>query len=110
MWIDELKVGDLVFVYGYCDKTLVKVERLTKTLVIVNNIRFRKLDGRERGSDGFYHCRRIEEATPESISKYKKSIKRAACINKIKRFNLEEASDACIAQILSIIDQQQKGN
>lgn len=68
-WLNDLKVGDKVFIrYNYDGSIgLSKVERITPTKqIIVNGMRFK--DGRCAYSR--YHANFLEEATPDKIRKY----------------------------------------
>lgn len=71
--LENLKVGDLVVVKGNITdiKTLSKIDRVTKTLIIIGYRRFRKSDGRLVGQDG-WHYANIRPATDEDIERINK--------------------------------------
>ena len=53
----DVKVGDLLIKHFRAIRSVVKVEKLTPTqIVVTGGDRFRKKDGREIGSGGFYFC------------------------------------------------------
>lgn len=53
----DVKVGDLLIKHFRGIRSVVKVEKLTPTqIVVTGGDRFRKKDGYEIGSGGFYHC------------------------------------------------------
>ncbi len=50
-WLKNLKTGDEVCVCRYCDERIVKVDRVTKTMIVADcGERFSKLNGRAVGS------------------------------------------------------------
>lgn len=52
----DVKVGDLLIKHLRGSRSVVKVEKLTPTqIVVTGGNRFRKRDGYEIGSGGFYH-------------------------------------------------------
>ncbi len=75
MEVNKLKVGDPVFVHRKTTKTLSKVERITKTQIIINGGRkYRRQTGDEIGVDtrrrGGWKFTSIKFATDEDISEY----------------------------------------
>lgn len=53
----DVKAGDLLIKHYRAIRSVVKVEKLTPTqIVVTGGDRFRKKDGYEIGSGGFYHC------------------------------------------------------
>ena len=67
----ELKVGDYIFVINRYNKVLEKVDRVTKTMVICDGLRFSNNDGYVVGSDG-YSLVHITIPTKEEIDNYYK--------------------------------------
>lgn len=93
-WIENLKVGDYVFVSWRMGTSLRKVEKITsKGNIKVNGILFNK-NGAERGGDVWskYY---LNEATPEAIKSFheeltiKKAIK---LMREIKSITIEQAN------------------
>ena len=67
---EDVKVGDLLIKHFRGMRSVVKVEKLTPTqIVVTGGDRFRKKDGYEIGSGGFYCCyiTRPKEGEVESI-------------------------------------------
>ena len=59
--LKDLVAGDKVVVYDECNnRRIAIVERITKTLVVVNNIKYRKSDGFEYGVSSYIFSHRIE--------------------------------------------------
>ena len=71
--LENLKVGDLVVVKGNITdiKTLSKIDRVTKTLIVIGYRRFRRSDGQLVGRDD-WHYANIRPATDEDIERIKK--------------------------------------
>lgn len=73
---DEIEVGHWVYVGCGCnrhagDYLLKKVDRTTKTQIIIFNQRFSRINGREIGSGHTYHVESIQIPTPELILEVK---------------------------------------
>lgn len=70
--LEELKVGDLVIVgRGYASDVVAKIDRVTKSQLIVNNRNFWKKNGRVVGGDPWC-CDRIIIATEENLCNLKR--------------------------------------
>jgi hypothetical protein len=72
-WLQNLKVGDVVFRTQNYTSAMIKVtvKRITKTQIITtNNEKFWKKDGYNVGG-GTWDTQRIYEATPELMEKFK---------------------------------------
>lgn len=68
--LENLKVGDKVFYNSSATIGIYKINRLTKTQIILSNKqRFRKKDGRLVGDDNMWSETRISLLTPEGIEK-----------------------------------------
>ena len=93
-WIENLKVGDLVFVSWRMGTYLRKVEKITpKGNIQVNGIMFNK-NGSERGGDVWSKCY-LSEATPEAIKSFQEEItikKAIKLMREIKTITLEQAN------------------
>lgn len=100
-WIENLKVGDLVFVNWRMGTSLRKVEKITpKGNIKVNGIMFNK-NGFERGGDVWSKCY-LSEATPEEIKSFQEeiTIKNAIKLMRgIKTITLEQAN-----KIIELLD------
>jgi hypothetical protein len=83
-WLQSLKPGDEVIVYGgaYGSGDRVdKVQRVTKTLIIVRASRFNRDRGRSIGSG--YSWRYLKKATPEAVRQIKHDAHRSSLIYKL---------------------------
>ena len=97
-WIENLKVGDFVFVCCRLGQSLKKVEKITpKGYIKVGNSLFNK-HGSERGGD-VWNKRFISEATPEKI----KSFQERLIINKAIKI-MRAKSEITLEQAYKIIE------
>ena len=97
-WIENLKVGDFVFVSCRLGRSLKKVEKITpKGYIKVGGILFNK-DGLERGGD-IWNKYSISEATPEKI----KSFQEKLIINKAIKI-MRAKSEITLEQAYKIIE------
>lgn len=89
--IKELQVGDLVIIYDkYDNRRIAIVERITKTLVVVNNIKYRKSNGFEYG-ESYIFSRRIEiPKDEEQIKEIKLEYRKRIIIHRIHNLNLND--------------------
>lgn len=87
--LKDLVVGDKVIVTSQqyiTTKVFVgKVERLTKTLIIVNGIKFRKSDGR-RVADTYGYCD-IKVASEDEIKKVEEETDRLRLAKNLREYN-----------------------
>ena len=92
-WIENLKVGDYVFMSWRMGTSLRKVQKITpKGNIKVNGILFNR-DGSERGGDIWSKCY-LSEATPEAIKSFREdlTIKKALIImHEAKSITIEQA-------------------
>ena len=65
--LKDLVVGDDVLVTGMYYRRIAKVDKVTKTQIIVNNARFRRNSGWQCGSDR-WNVTRISVPTEKEIS------------------------------------------
>lgn len=86
---EDINVGDKVILYRRFDKKVCKVDRVTKTLAVVDGQKFRKIDGYATGYRGFFSSH-IERTTDEMIAKVEEEHKRNALINKIRYYPLDK--------------------
>lgn len=90
--LKDLVAGDKVVAYDkYDNRRIAVVERITKTLVVVNNIKYRKSNGFQFGVSSYILSRRIEIPKDEELIKaieleYRKRI----IIHRIHNFNLND--------------------
>lgn len=89
-WLDELKVGDEVFVSSRYYKKIKIITKITpKTIVIENNI-FNKSNGQQRGGDVY----KLHQVTPESKAEFLEEQAKEEKIywvkNRFSRFNNDQ--------------------
>lgn len=89
--LKDLVAGDKVVVYDkYDNRRIAIVERITKTLVVVNNIKYRKSDGFASG-ESYIFSRRIEiPKDEEQIKAIKLEYRKRIIIHRIHNLNLND--------------------
>ena len=89
--LSNLQVGDKVIVYEkYGDRKIATVERITKTLVVVKGIKYRKSDGFESGTGGLF-SRSIDIPKDEGqIKEIELEVRKKLIIHRIHNFNLND--------------------
>ena len=90
--LKDLVAGDKVVVYDSCNnRRIAIVERITKTLVVVNNIKYRKSDGFQFGVSSYILSRRIEiPKDEEQIKAIELEYRKQIIIHRIHNFNLND--------------------
>lgn len=90
--LKDLVVGDKVVVYDrYDNKKIDVVERVTKTLVVVNNIKYRKSNGFEYGVSSYIFSRRIKiPKDEEQIKAIELEYRKRIIIHRIHNLNLND--------------------
>lgn len=87
----DLVVGDKVIVYDkYDNEKIGVVKRVTKTLVVVNDIRYRKSDGFQYGIYGLYSCRIKIHKDEEQIKAIELEYRKRIIIHRIHNLNLND--------------------
>jgi hypothetical protein len=96
--LEDVKEGDILGIYGFNSLSYtVKVARVTKTLIILDNgSRYRK-DGYEVGTESYWSVARLVKITPEMIQqlKHRKLVLTMEKVNwsKVTLENLEAIKD-----------------
>lgn len=83
--LEDINVGDKVILANARIKRVETVTKVTKTLVVVGNRRFKKDGGSEYGGRPF-ETMRICKATPEVLTEIEEENMRSDLINKIARY------------------------
>ena len=88
----DLVVGDKVVVYDkYDNEKIGVVKRVTKTLVVVNNIKYRKSNGFEYGVSSYIFSGRIEiPKDEEQIKAIELEYRKQIIIHRIHNLNLND--------------------
>jgi len=113
-WLKNLKVGDNVIVNSRHGDTLVKIERLTKTQIIIrNNYKFNRTTARVVGED-VWNQTYLEEATLIKITILKIAKEKLMLVAKIqKELNADELkslSNTALSRILSMLQESHENN
>ena len=100
--LKDLVVGDDVLVTGMSYRHIAKVDKVTKTQIVVNNARFRRDSGRQCTSDRL-NVRRISIPTEKEISDIKEENLRKTLIYAISSFDFKRLSTDELKQVYNII-------
>ena len=100
--LKDLVVGDDVLVTVMSYRHIAKVDKVTKTQIIVNNARFRRDSGWQFGSDK-WNVRRISVPTEKEISDIKEDVLRKTLIYAISSFDFKRLSTDELKQVYNIV-------
>ena len=100
--LKDLVAGDDVIVTGTFHRRIAKVDKVTKTQIILDNARFRRDSGWQCGSDR-WNVRRISVPTEKEISDIKEENLRKILIHTISSFNFERLSTNELKQVYNIV-------
>ena len=100
--LKDLVVGDDVLVTGMYYRRIAKVDKVTKTQIIVNNARFRRDSGCQFGSDR-WNVRRISVPTEKEISDIKEENFRKELLYTISSFDFKRLSTDELKQVYNIV-------
>lgn len=104
-WLQVIEAGDEVIVYsGYrIVQFILKVERITKTQVIlVSGGKYRKDDGRSIGTDA-WSTKWLREATPEVIKAIKVRTEKIKVVNVLSQIEFKNISLETLKKIQVMI-------
>lgn len=89
--LKDLVVGDKVVVYDkYGNKKIGIIKRVTKTLVVVNNVKYRKSDGVQTRIYGLFSGRIEIPKDEEQIKAIELETRKKLIAHRIRNFNLED--------------------
>lgn len=101
--LEDIKVGDKVILYRrFQDRTVCKVDRLTKNFIIVEGRKYRKKDGFEAGDYEIY-VSSIDIATEQEITEIEEENKRDAIIAYIRNFRLSTLPTDVLERVYELI-------
>lgn len=100
--LKDLVAGDDVLVTGISHRCIVKVDKVTKTQIVVGNTRFRRDSGWQCGGDR-WNVRRISVPTEKEISEIKEETLRKKLIFAISSTNFKYLPIAKLEQVYNII-------
>ena len=105
--LKDLVVGDEVLVTGTFNRRIAKVDKVTKTQIVIDNDRFRRDSGWQCGVDSWYR-KSISVPTEKEISDVKEENIRKILINTIISFNFERLSTDELKQLYNIVKGKEK--
>lgn len=100
--LKDLVAGDDVLVRGMHHRRIAKVDKVTKTQIIIDNARFRRDSGWQCGSNN-WNVRTISVPTEKEITEIKEETFRKKLIFAISSFNFKYLSTAELEQVYNII-------
>ena len=100
--LKDLVAGDDVLVRGMYRRRIAKVDKVTKTQIIVNNARFKRDSGWQCGSDR-WNVRRISVPTEKEISDIKEENLRNTLVYAISSFDFKRLSTDELKQVYNIV-------
>lgn len=100
--LKDLVVGDDVLVTGTFHRRIAKVDKVTKTQIIIDNARFRRDSGWQCGSDR-WNVRRIYVPTEKEISDIKEENFRKELLYAISSFDFKRLSTDELKQVYNIV-------
>ena len=105
--LKDLVAGDDVLITSRYYRRIAKVDKVTKTQIIVNNARFRRDSGWQFGSDR-WNVRRISVPTLKEISDFKEENFRKELLYAISSFDFERLSTDKLKQVYNIVKGKEK--
>ena len=105
--LKDLVAGDDVLVVGRYRRCIAKIDKVTKTQIVVNNARFRRDSGWQCGSDS-WNIRRISVPTEKEISDIKEENLRETLIYSISSFDFKRLSTDELKQVYNIVKGKEK--
>lgn len=100
--LKDLVAGDDVLVEGSSSRRIAKIDKVTKTQIVVNNARFRRDSGWQCGSDS-WNIRRISVPTEKDISDVKEENLRRTLIYTISSFDFKRLQTDELKQVYNIV-------
>lgn len=100
--LKDLVEGDEVLVTGMYHRHIAKVDKVTKTQIIVNNARFRRDSGWQCGIDR-WDRKSISVPTEKEISDVKEENLRKTLIYSISSFDFKRLSTDELKQVYNIV-------
>ena len=105
--LKDLVAGDEVLVTGTLHRRIAKVDKVTKTQIVIDNARFRRDSGWQCGSDR-WNIRRISIPTEKEISDFKEENFRKELLYAISSFDFNRLSTDELKQLYNIVKGKEK--
>lgn len=100
--LKDLVAGDEVLVVGISCRRIAKIDKVTKTQIIIGNARFRRDSGWQCGSDNWYK-KIISVPTEKEILDIKEENFRKKLIYAISSFDFKRLSTDELKQVYNIV-------
>lgn len=100
--LKDLVVGDDVLVTGMYYRRIAKVDKVTKTQIVVDDARYRRNSGLQCGND-IWDRKSISVPTEKEISDVKEEIFRKKLIYAIRSFDFKRLSTDELKQVYKIV-------
>jgi len=105
--LKDLVAGDGVLVTGMFYKRIAKIDKVTKTQIVVDNARYKKDSGWQCGSDR-WNVRQISVPTEKEISDIKEENFRKELLYAISSFDFKRLSTDELKQVYNIVKGKEK--
>ena len=100
--LKDLVAGDEVLVTGMFHRRIAKVDKVTKTKIVIDNARFRRDSGWQCGVDR-WNVRRISVPTEKEMTEIKEENLRKTLIYSISSFDFKRLSTDELKQVYNIV-------
>lgn len=105
--LKDLVAGDEVLVVGISCRRIAKIDKVTKTQIIIGNARFRRDSGWQCGSDSWYK-KSISVPTEKEILDIKEENFRKKLLYAISSFDFKRLSTDELKQVYNIVKGKEK--
>lgn len=105
--LKDLVAGDEVLVTDMYYRRIAKVDKVTKSQIIVDNVRFRRNSGWQCGNDR-WNVKSISVPTEKEISDIKEENFRKELIYAIRSFDFKRLSTDELKQVYNIVKGKEK--
>ena len=102
MEFKDLVVGDAVLVVGVSCRRIAKIDKVTKTQIVVDNVRYRRNSGWQCGGDR-WNVKSISVPTEKEISDVKEENLRKTLVYAISSFDFKRLSTDELKQVYNIV-------
>lgn len=97
----DIQPGDKVYFRSNYFSTIYTVDRVTPTLIICNNTKFRKSDGNKTPAER-YNYSSIEVLTPKLLNQHQQKVMRANLVRQFKEIQPDRLTNEQLQQIIQI--------
>ena len=100
--LKDLVVGEAVLVVGVSCRRIAKIDKVTKTQIVVDNVRYRRNSGWQCGGDR-WNVKSISVPTEKEISDVKEENLRKTLVYAISSFDFKRLSTDELKQVYNIV-------